>query len=365
MSKSSLRCAPEETILTLPDDILRHVFVFLDPIEIIRSVSCSCRHFAALTSCDSFWRFKYDKCLATCFREPARSSLSRKQVQQCIVLCYKRKSSREWFMEGKMGERDVYSWPRSVLPSMEDAMESKSRGFRACLSSTTDRDQEEMIENVLVPSDEFSEDSWGQITSGNPRYVFHQSGDASNASDGIWIQQRWWSSAPSEQRSSDDTSEMLLFTTTAKAIITEVAIKPLTEPADYNFGMFWGRDRTVYSWPKISITIYSLPQRDDAPLLLQKPNSCVDFDVRSRDRRLDQRSVIDAILKDHSPTYESPVMTAKTTDGSWQYYKIPDAVVGNIVMFTLWGKTYEQYPNSGYYVCVERVAARGVPLLMM
>lgn len=83
----------------------------------------------------------------------------------------------------------------------------------------------------------------------------------------------------------------------------------------------------------------------------------------------DRRATIGAVLRGQIPAYQSPVMEVKEVQGgegkdgdSWQMYDIPDGVVGNVITFTLWGKHTEQFSGTGYYACVDRIAARGVPL---
>jgi len=232
---------------------------------------------------------------------------------------------------------------------------------------------------------------------------------------------RWWSSAPSVKSRPEDTNEVLLFTFSTtihnkndnddndndsssstrprsnanvnvnanpnRAIVTEVAIKPLIEPGGFMFNHNGGR--TVYSWPRISIQVFDLPaQRNDGdnnddnfhnPMLIT--NERVTTMMTAKDssqsqsqpqpqpqpkdwmRGTNQRPVIDALLQNQTPTYASPVMEATSTDHTWQYYSIPDGVVGNVVVITLWGKTFEQFQQSGYYVCVDKLSVRGVPLI--
>mmetsp|Transcript_59502 Transcript_59502/g.70911 ORF Transcript_59502/g.70911 Transcript_59502/m.70911 type:complete len:370 (-) Transcript_59502:23-1132(-) len=368
MSNSSAICTPEVTILALPDEMFRKIFVFLDPTNILLTASRTCRQFTAIASNDSFWLVVYRESHAISFHESVFSSLTKKQIQQCYVVSNKRMTSnREWFVEGE-GERNKFICPTSVLPSRDDALMSRSREYRACLSSTTDRVYMEMTENVLLPSEKFAKDDWRQIVSGNPRYIYHRDESLMDAKNELFRIHNWWSSTPSQQNSPDDINEVLIFAAKETAIITELATKPMIELKAHNI-VFHEDNLNVYSWPRISMKIYLLPQSDTSknniPLFIRRQMSHTEFDVRSRgNRHLNQRPIIDAVLKNHEPTYESPVMDAKSTDGSWQYYKVPDGVVGNLVMFALWGKMYEQFSNSGYYVCVERVAARGVPLVM-
>eukprot|EP01083_Nonionella_stella_P063039 163860_1 len=317
-----------------------------------------------------------------------------KQIQQAFIVSRQRKTldAKTWFsgMERRRsqaakgngrGENSstsdnnqfTYIWPRAILPSRGKAIEAWNIGTRRfCLSSSRDRNgYDEIIENVLV-DEEFEpvEDDWNIII---PMDLDHQSNPRLAPE-----RQHWWSSAPNVKSSPEDTNEILLFTTNTsntntstststnnKAIITEVAIKPLREPALFNF--LDGDHRTVFSWPRISIQVFCLHNdhdHDDHDVAHHTPYMIDPGDMSfSKDRRLRQRPIIEAFMKDHTPVYESPVMDAVSNDESWQYFTIPDGVVGNVITFVLWGKHNEQFEQGGYYTCVERVAVRGVPLM--
>lgn len=397
-------------IANLPDEILRHILIFLEPAEILVNIARSSKHLASISSSDNFWRFKY---IPQLFSFPPSiiqvqvsglcTGLTMAQLQQCCVVSYKRQMCSDWLVSdwddwymktfGTNRDSDTdtdtnfdiyintdhYVWPRaSILPTIEDAvLELRTGDSCCCLCSSRDRDGgEEILENVLPLNDVVAAtDDWKSIASGNSTNIDH-------SRQGV----RWWSSAPSPSNRPEDTNEVILFTTKVKAIITDIAIKPLQDP-------FSSYGKNTFSWPRISIKIYSLP----TPTSMSKPHNgsndtqrerpgCGEFRItkdmlesadigssfdtrRSTDRRLDQRAIIEAVLGSHTPVYESPLInvtssnSTKEHDDSWQYYNIPDGVVGNVITFTLWGKNCEQYIGSGYYVCVERVAARGIPLL--
>mmetsp|Transcript_12903 Transcript_12903/g.19352 ORF Transcript_12903/g.19352 Transcript_12903/m.19352 type:complete len:452 (-) Transcript_12903:88-1443(-) len=424
--------------LPLPDEMLAHILVYVDVVEILQIASHISRQFFDILRCDSFWRVKFIESMDTrsTITSTITSSSTRtragitfhplvmaclttnKHIQQAFIVSRQRKTLDEktWFsgMESRRSQASKsngngnvngnvkressssnsraststrtsddyqykYIWPRSVLPARGKAIEAWKVGTRRyCLSSSRDRNgYDEVIENVLV-DEEFEpvEDDWRIIIMDHHD---HQSDTRNrdgtrnrnrNRQHNVMAiapeRQRWWSSAPNVKRSPEDTNEILLFTTNTKAIITEVAIKPLKEPALFNF---LGDDhRTVFSWPRISIQVFCLHDNandndndDDAH---QTPYMIDPGDMSlSKDRRLRQRPIIEAFLNDHTPVYESPVMDAASNDESWQYFAIPDGVVGNVITFVLWGKHNEQFEQGGYYACVERVAVRGVPLM--
>ncbi len=362
------------TIETLPDEILRHVLIFLDPTEILLDiVHCSTR-LAQISSSDNFWRFK---CIDQYLNDnslPLTPSgvpeLTTKQLQQCCIISYRRKTCGNW-LAPERNENDLYCWPGLILPTRaeakrelridDDENENNDDNGRYCLCSSRDRG-EEAIENVLAENDY----NWEEIVRDHNTREDADDYSQRFVSD---FDRCYWSSAPSNLSKPEDTNEVLLFTTKRRAIITEVAIKPLLEP----FSLFMN---TVFRWPRISIKIYSLPQKNDneALKITKDMFSSVGEEMcqvagnrfdrfRRTDLRLDQRAIIEAVLSNHNPVYESPIMDVTSRDNSWQYYAIPDGVVGNLITFTLYGKTFEQYLGSGFYVCVERVSARGVPLI--
>ncbi len=353
------------TIETLPDEILRHVLIFLDPVEILLDIVRCSRRLTEIASSDNFWRFK---CIGLYIDNDSPTypsdvpELTMKQLQQCCVVSHRRKTCGNWFAPER-NENDFYCWPGSILPTNEEAVQALQNDYRHCLCSSRDRG-EEKIENVLAMAE--TEYNWEEIVGE------HNSGEVTDNGNQDFVDDFdgfYWSSAPSNLSKPEDTNEVLLFTTKQRAIITEVAIKPLLEP----FSLFM---RTVFRWPRICIKIYSLPQEDDNEAIritndvipsigkdmMQSAES--NFDTfRNSDHRLDQRAIIKSFLSNHNPVYESPIMDVTCRDNSWQYYSIPDGVVGNVITFTLYGKTFEQYLGSGFYVCVERISARGVPLI--
>ena len=322
-----------------PDEIISHILLFLDSSEILHNISHCNKQLLEIAASKKWW-LDYASVQLPC-HSSTLASLTTKQIQQCCIVSTKRKnSSSELWLERDNGENDKFWWPRSLLPTKREAFDVWRLRGRYCLASTTDRDAE-IAENVLLSDD-------------RDRYIHNRWGGESA---------EWWSSAPCDQSSPEDTNEVILFTTKVKAIITEVAIKALREPS---FG-FNGGTSTVFSWPRISIKVYSLPQEGRGPILIKNETFLDEVDQglnhRSRDNRLNQRPIIDAMLRDHTPTYESPVMDSKSTDDSWQYHEIPDGVMGNVITFTLYGKTFEQFQQSGYYVCVDQVVARGVEVV--
>jgi len=341
-----------------------HAFVYLEPLDVLNS-ACTSRAIYKMVNSngDLFWRNKYCKNFAFCYATITHASA--RQLQQCCALALSRKSCHNWLAETYRKEGDMtglgqYSWPHSILLSKNEIKEEYSwQSERICLSSSQDRD-EEVLENVLPMQS--TDDDWEQIVAG----------------DSIRARRRrdcWWSSAPSSLKGPTETKEQLFFgTRCGKAIITDVAIKALKDPTSSWIELLGGDIESrnkVYSWPRISIKIYCLPREDNgddaSPFLVTSSMAGLSNDdfrsLRSRNR-ITHVDCIEHILNGNEPVYDSPIMDVrKNTGDSWQYFKIPDGCIGNVITFTLWGKDDQQFPDSGYYACVERVAARGVPLI--
>jgi len=297
--------------------------------------------------------------------------LSTKELQQCCVVAHLRNSvtEAEWFSSSSSSSLSSTSStsssssssvrPKSVLPTIEQIQKHKNKRTY-CLSSTQDNFTES-ITNVLKP---FSED-WTDIHSERePRRTStsSDSDDDDNDDDDNADTKCWWSSAPNELKYPDETKEDLLFVTQYnKVILTEIAIHALKDPFEFPLrflqimqggGAGGGMPPTrVYSWPKFRIRIYALPLNDRKEFVHTQS-----FVVADPNR-------IDGIINTYEPTYDSSIINARSTTENWQLYTLPNGIVGNIVILTLLGKNQRQFSNSGYYVCVERVAVRGFPIV--
>jgi hypothetical protein len=350
------------TINSLPDEVVMHVFVFLEPLGVLNSACTSRAFYKMVNYGDLFWRNKYCKHFA--FPDATKIHASARQLQQCCKLALSRSSCHNWLAVTYRKEEDMtglgqYSWPSSILLSKSEIKNEYSwQSERICLSSSQDRD-EEVLENVL-PIQQSTDDDWEKIVAG----------------DSIGRRRDcWWSSAPSSLKGPTDTKETLLFgTRCGKAIITDVAIKALKDPSSSWIELLGGdieSSNKVYTWPRISIKIYCLPRGDNgddaSPFLITSSMAGLsdgDFcSIRSGDR-VAHLPCIEHVLIGNEPVYESPIMdVSQNTGDSWQYFTMPNGCIGNVITFTLWGKDDQQFPDSGYYVCVDRVAARGVPLI--
>ena len=339
-------------ISSLPDEVIMNMIACLEPADVLKVIACS-RTFESLANNDIFWRTTYVQNFRS-FNPAVSMSLSKRQIQQCChLVIILRNSGKEWFKTKAMIDASSdpsvkYFSPRSVLLTRDDAISHRTSASSpgwACLSSTQDQSNE-IIENVLeddVPYD------WEQISSGNQSY----NGNSVRRNH-PW----WWSSASSLLRLPEETHETLLFTTKwRETVITEVAIKPLKDPYDFL------DHNKVFSWPKISIKIYRLPHDGCDPFLITPPLAGSGEDRLKLTPSTGVYTEIDTILDQYTPTYESAVMDVESKSDHWQFYKIPDGTVGNLITFTLWGKNIMQYPHSGYFVCADHIAARGVPLI--
>lgn len=343
-------------VSSVPGEILMHILVFLEPGDLLKYVAYTSKAFAEITQNDPLWVSKYSILKASPQTGGQSSLLTKKQNQQCCILAATRRnlsqsSQNDWLALKRDDSRssvemmhDMFLIPASVLPSFNDAASSKKRGSAMCLSSTQHRN-EESLEKTLSRTnllESIEDDDWETIASGNPLYKGCFPPHAYSC--------YWWSSSPCRVKDSD---EVLLLTTKSctETIFTEVAIKSLRDPHN---------ERAVYSWPRIVIRIYNVP-------MVQNVINSAMSDINTRIVS-DKREIINAVLSDHVPTYESAIITCnvKRKDDDWQFYEIPDGVVGTVITFTLMGKTAEQFPGNPtheYYTCVERIAARGVPLL--
>jgi hypothetical protein len=357
-------------LFSLPNEVLMHVCVYLVPLDVLNSACTSTAFYKIINNGDLFWRNEY--CKNFSFPGSTLRNASARQLQQCCKLALSRKLCNNWYAKAYKEEDDIsgfgrYSCPTSILLSQSEIGEGYSWGYeRTCLSSSQDQDQE-VLESVL-PMHKICDD-WEQIVAGNPSYV----GERCSAGDFAW-----WSSAPSPLKLHTETNESLLFgSCCGKAIITEVAIKALKDPF-IGFGLFdinEDRDDMIYYlWPQISIKIYCLAtndaNEDDGSSFLFTSSmsglaSSEDFkSTRSQDGKISHLTCIEQILNVNSPVYESAVMDVrKSTRDSWQHFQIPDGCIGNVIKFTLWGKNICQFPDTGFYTCVKRVAARGVPVI--
>lgn len=267
--------------------------------------------------------------------------------------------------------------PVSVLVSRGFA-DSHGKSVRVCLATTTDR-ANERIENVLPASSDVEEDVWDTILSSG---LYRSLPD--RPAMPIWQEGTYWSSAAA----ASDSDEVLLFTTRCPlALISDVAIKPFRELS------FLGMDEEkTYTWPGIVVRVYRLPVGGKALRDPTRPGISAGFPcVISKDSQFGgasaigvttdnshqtsleaalalsqnapQRRLISAILAAQSPVYESEVHKPSSHDSdAWQHYALPPLTAGNVITLSLVGKNHRQFPTSGYYVCVDQVAARGIPL---
>jgi len=176
------------------------------------------------------------------------------------------------------------------------------------------------------------------------------------------FRQPWWSSLP---RDDPEMSETLAFCTRYPlTLVTEVGIKPY---ADWTM--------QTYSWKKMIVRVYNLDPV--VPKENQSTGSCktlcpsTNSDTPSASLPASTINVPDVqttnkafqYLESQTPVYESPLLdTPPPRNNAWQYHELPYGVMGNLITFTLVGKNFRQFEESGYYACVQRVAAQGIPL---
>jgi hypothetical protein len=114
----------------------------------------------------------------------------------------------------------------------------------------------------------------------------------------------------------------------------------------------------VYTWKNIIVKVYSLPMIIPTDLVQRLGNENAACLLPSTDPELEMQHLVAT-----TPIYESGVLpTPPSLNNSWQYFELPFGVVGNVITFTLLGKNFRHFEDSRFYVCVQRVATRGIPL---
>eukprot|EP00562_Extubocellulus_spinifer_P001859 CAMPEP_0178485590 /NCGR_PEP_ID=MMETSP0696-20121128/8352_1 /TAXON_ID=265572 /ORGANISM="Extubocellulus spinifer, Strain CCMP396" /LENGTH=578 /DNA_ID=CAMNT_0020113191 /DNA_START=236 /DNA_END=1972 /DNA_ORIENTATION=- len=243
-----------------------------------------------------------------------------------------------------------------------------------------------------VPRDSYDA-MWDRITRGDSDYGPASTGGHVTLQFFMTVMGQdgtYWSSRPSADRSS---REMLLFATqhARDALITDIAVKPFRE-------LRLDDSHVPFTWPQATVSVYRLPVATDeggesktslwldgkifdpTPVQQQpmplRGGSSTDA-VRLLAEQLSPTSVATGesadptdsvgspqfILAGHKPVYISDPWEANSpNDTGWQHFHLPDGIVGNLIVVSLNGKYHRQFPESGYYVCVERVECRGVPL---
>ena len=227
---------------------------------------------------------------------------------------------------------------------------STEGNLRTCLASTTEH-VSEYIENTLIETSHGSSD-WESFL--NRENVGLQIFSRRNM---------YWSSRPSDRQ---DTDESLLFITRhPDSIISEVWVKPLTDP--------YFEDRH-YTWKNMLIQAYHLEPKEldmDEVQFGERFTSysqCViqgqfEGPYRGVGRARDDDKIIEKLLVNQKPVFESQILGTPPDDCvDWQHFTLPNGIVGNVVIIRLIGKNSRQFDESGYYSCVDRVAVRGIPL---
>jgi hypothetical protein len=376
----------EELLLLLSDELLRLILDFVPSLELLRSTVHASKRFALQIQQKSFWQNHVPRSdITNCFtrhqlqcycicEESARKNNTSDSTPTCLKtgsVLISRPKAREW-----------------LSPSEEG---SNGRSRVVCIASTTDHANEN-LENVLPdPNDDVDTERFApreRVALARGIFAFM-----------IPPRERWWSSRPSHTQ---DKGERLLFSLKyPECIVSEVWIKPLRDPF---------HDEPVYTWKQTKIQAYHLPvkilgrsrrkiendhsatthgpsnhrisgehsnatttardeddpiQNDASPLQAawEHPSSLsmslVDLEQQEND------GLIDAVLASRSPVYESDAYDVPRSDSNdLLRYPLPSSpgVVANVIVFTLTGKTFEQFQQSGYYACVERVDVRGIPL---
>lgn len=267
---------------------------------------------------------------------------------------------------------------QSVLVNKQKAVSIiRSNGNRSCccccLASSTDNNTES-LENTLLSTWEepsIQEQRQQRIPLDDFRFLQHL------------MHQCWWSSKPTPDQNSTDT---LLFATKCRlAILFQFSIRPLKDP----FGQ-----PIVYSWQFIIVRAYRLPE---TKLEYSKEEKCSwflcsttsDREEQQQQQQQQMHQTIDShnilnkdqhalnyLLHGEEPVWESKLLpytgpnSVSTENGHFnvpcQKVSFPTTgggvVVANAVSIELIGKNNRQFPESGYFACVDHVELVGMAL---
>jgi hypothetical protein len=323
----------------LSDELLFWTLEWVPPIDLLRSTTLVSKRYAALIQSEKFWR---------CHPLSPTGSLTKHQLQRCCL-----------YMASVSSEVPIFLQPGSVLLSREEAnIIRDDLGKRTCAASTTDFLQES-LENVL---------SDGNQDDGTVPLPLNRL--------------RWWSSKPSPTKESN---EVLLFTTRYPvALISEVKIKPLLDPAHHLVRRHLREgEGDFYTWKKTVFRAFRLPLESlldaDAPQSLAgfpcmfqtaglreeprvPPQQRGRFLMDDGPSASPDQDTIDHLLSGHQPVYESQELGVPVDSDEMISFVFPPGVVANVVTITLYGKNREQRAGMGYYSCVEKVDCLGIPL---
>ena len=319
MDKTDLPSSP--SIHELPPELIFAILQWVLPLDLLRSVSFTCRQFSEVIQSDNFWHQLV----------PNKQYLNQHQLQRYSLYLFESNPNDIPGLSLRLpsNEVDLSGCLRygSLLASFADAQNLSRRGFRVCLASTTDHNNES-VENVLP----FSPQSTRALA-----------------------RPSWWSSRPS---SSQDSSEILLFTTIyPHCVLSEIRIKPLVDP-------FQGSP--TYTWKQTIIRVYHMPIKDpnsEQPELndTASPLSAGlrGFGSLVKIRHLE--SDIKDVVGHHTPVYEYTMPCPRVV--SLVNHVLPRGIVANVFTLTLEGKNFEQREGeTGFYAAVESVDCRGIPL---
>ena len=394
----------DSALLHLPDDVLLLILTCLPSYDLLLRIAPACGLLAATVREAGLWLNQLQNFVAIDngggYKEGKVENtfdLTVHQMQRCCLLSHTRRYQQILDVrKAVLGldndtekEKDTPKSPRliSVLPSR-----NSMRTDPVCLATTKDRDTEG-LDNVLCSSIREPDNFWQDIIS-QPKSAILSPPVAQRLFNlPVWQEGTYWSSTASP---APDTNETLLFATRCPlALITDVAVKPFREMGF--FGLDAGNTDTVYSWPAAQVRVYRLPVGlggllDPSPSghfsgfpCMVSSHAQLESEVAdggeddnagngtaasSVAKTLSpphasslQSRLIGYLLAGHAPTYVSPVRTAPNAHSdSWQHFPLPNQVVGNVVTVTLMGKNNRQFSTSGYYVCVDQVVARGLPL---
>ncbi|KAL7577064.1 hypothetical protein ACA910_006804 [Epithemia clementina (nom. ined.)] len=300
--------------------------------------------------------------------------------------------------------------PKSVLPTKEEAefLSNASLGSRRCCTASTTDHYGEQLTNALPRQRNVRRRADDEVNvldtdDGNAmnrdrlfrNFLFGQARRAAFNGGGATrdSSSSWWSSKPSF---SMDSTETLLFAIHHPylALLTGVHIKPLADPQ---------HPEICYTWKETVVKLYRLPVEQlqwtpaeedltaampiktlpgSFPVSRSNPTATSGESENNNNqsalidrhnfflsrliitRAPPDHATIEATLQGHEPVFESKPFTIPPHSDDVYKFPLPDGgVVANVITIELIGKNHEQFPQQGYFACVERVNVLGIPLI--
>ena len=366
-------------------ELWMEILSFVPPLELLRSVTHVSKGLATLLNSRAYWRFLVHRLIRGSLSNNV-DPLNLHQLQRyCIYVTLPPAEGTNYpeflnygsLLLTKDAADSIRMTNFATGTTTKHPMKIHAR--RVCLASSTEH-ASELLENVLCSKTTIPRSSSDRTRTLEPqamiqqRIVLEESIDIEDGEEddlhmalgglGFTRHKRWWSSQPSV---SSDSQETLLFVTHCPmAVISEVSIRALKDP--------FANDK-VYHWKHFQIHLYRIPLSK----LAYDPNDsnagypcsvavCPHFQTNDRVTVLDsskEHKALEKVLEGETPIFETGILTSpnQETRGPFRLHaRFPQGFMANCVAITLMGKKHRQFQSSGYYVCVESIKVKGIPL---